>query len=223
MLSMAKKVTLVPPSQTGGSDENSGEISIPIEKTDKIKLKIYDKIHRFIQLSLQLANHKAYDEQNRIKTESGNYLEKSNLVDLLTQAMSPGKVLHGEQEFIALLSRCNVDPDLILNDNMKSKLINMKTKKSFNKEISQNVLDESESTESFEKSRPVKKGNKKFIVVNDDQEMELELSPRSFKRKILIDNDEAEPVIINNKRKRSDEHDPDDVEDHMINQQKWQI
>jgi hypothetical protein len=36
--------------------------------------------------------------------------------------MSSGRVLHGENEFISLLHRAGVDPELTLNENVKNKL-----------------------------------------------------------------------------------------------------
>ena len=97
-------------------------------KSDKIKTKIYDKIHRFIKVILKLARNVGYDDELRIKLSNGKYLEKTNIIDLLTHAMSIGKVLYGENEFIELLSNSNIDPDLIINENVKLKLIQFKNK-----------------------------------------------------------------------------------------------
>ena len=140
----AKRVTLVPPEQSGGSQEqtaDSGSISVEVgksEKFDKIKDKIYDKIHRFIKVIFKLAKHDSYDDETlRIKSRNGGYIDQTNIVYLLTHAMSLGKVLHGEEEFIALLSSSGVDPELILNENVKSKLMRYRTQSypSTNKEI----------------------------------------------------------------------------------------
>ena len=130
----AKRVILIPAKldQYGGgddSDQMNGSLSLPVEKpTDKIKSKIYDKIHRFIKVILKLARNVAYDEDLRVKLKNGKYLEKSNIVDLLTHAMSVGKVLYGEEEFIQLLAESDVDPELIINQNVKLKLIQFKNK-----------------------------------------------------------------------------------------------
>ena len=75
----AKKVTLVPPKQMGGSiDEmrpaDSGSLCIEVDKVDKIKHKIYDKIHLFIKVILKLAKYEAYDADSlRIKSKNGNF------------------------------------------------------------------------------------------------------------------------------------------------------
>jgi len=130
MLSV-KKVTLIPAkeNQSGGGADEMGTLIEPVEKSaDKIKSKIYDKIHRFIKIILKLARTVGYDEDLRIKLKNGKYLEKSNIVDLLTHAMSVGKVLYGENEFIELLSESDVNPDLIINDNVRIKLIQYKNR-----------------------------------------------------------------------------------------------
>src|SRR6266700_2832020 len=112
----AKKITLIPPKDFeqygGGNNENlsKGVLSSEVEeKKDPIKTKIYDKIHRFIKVILKLAKNVGYDSEFRIKLKNGKYLEKTNIVDLLTHAMSVGKVLYGENEFIELLATSDVD------------------------------------------------------------------------------------------------------------------
>ena len=123
----ARKIVLIKPlNQRGGSLEE-GSIESEV-KTDKIKTKIYDKIHRFIKVILKLARSVGYDEDLRIKLKNGKYLEKTNIVDLLTHAMSVGKVLYGENEFIDLLHESNVDPELIINDNVRLKLLRLKNR-----------------------------------------------------------------------------------------------
>lgn len=224
----AKRVTLVPPDQTGGSQEDnpdSGPISVnevQTEKVDKIKFKISDKIHRFIKVILKLAKYQSYDDSLRIKSRSGNYLEQSNIVDLLTHAMAPGKVLHGEEEFIALLASCGVDPELILNENLKAKLIRFQSqgpsKSSANKEIIKNVISKAEMESNISDTpKPINKGNKKFIIVNEDGG-EIESRPRQFKRKIIP----SEHDDVNYKRKRAD-YDDDSIDDDMIDHTKWRM
>ena len=227
----AKKVTLIPPkeNQIGGNleseeiDSENGKISSSVEKpTDKVKSKIYDKIHRFIKVILKLARTVGYDEDLRIKLNNGKYLEKSNIVDLLTHAMSVGKVLYGESEFIQLLAESDVDPNLIINDNVRLKLIQFKNKNKSNK----NFEEENEkivvkSIQSHKKPQEalrnepikvVKKGPKKIIVVNEDgatvdldQPNEMDNESESLKRKFhLVDED-------------------DSVDDEMIDSTKWKV
>ena len=221
----AKRVTLVPPDQSGSGNEHLDVVQTESEKNekiDKIKFKIYDKIHRFIKVILKLAKLDSYDDLLRIKTKNGNYLDKSNIVDLLTHSMSAGKVLHGEEEFIALLARSGVDQELILNENVKSKLIGYSGRMPANSvqksEITQNILAESES----------KNKRKRVITVNNDKEIELELSrPNSFKRKFDLtdDNEDEMDLGLHNvkKPKISNQFDEDSVDDSLISPAKWRI
>ena len=82
--------------------------------------------------------------------------------------MSVGKVLHGEDEFIVLLAKCNIDPDLILNDNVKSKLISYLSQKPIVKnEISKRVLVESkDDVEEDNRNQPraMNEGNKNSLL-----------------------------------------------------------
>lgn len=232
----AKKVILVPPKQTGGAItdiDSSQSDPMPNEeeksgKVDRIKFKIYDKIHRFIKIILKIAQTDGYDDSLRIKTRDGNFLDKSNIVDLLTHAMSLGKVLHGEEDFIALMAKANVDPDLILNENVKSKLLQHKNQrqqtnlKKDSEIITRGNADNSKTTEvTTEEPRPVRKGNKRFIVVNDDKEMELELSPRRPKQSKEVSEDHSKSV----KRKLSEDsdEDEDDIDDDLIDKTKWRV
>lgn len=136
-MSSVRKVVLIPHldtklNQTGGSnsENNEGVITTQVEiKKDKIKMKIYDKVHRFIKIIMRLAKNSGYDDDLHIKLRSGKYLERSNIVDLLTHAMSAGKVLYGENEFIDLLHFSGVDPDLIINDNVRIKLMQLHNSK----------------------------------------------------------------------------------------------
>ena len=237
----AKRVTLVPPEQDGGSvdfiPESGSYVGEPVrsEKTDKIKFKIYDKIHRFIKIILKLAKSESYDEGLRIKSRNGKFLEKSNIVDLLTHAMSAGKVLHGEEEFIGLLAECGVDPELILNENVKSKLEQYMNKNSSIRRIAfkptQTVeRNPSERTDKIRDTpKVVRKGNKKVILVDtpEDQEETFEEPTQSFKRKIdEYDADDEEEVtqIPAPKRKRVEINlDDDSVDDEMIDNSRWKI
>jgi hypothetical protein len=128
----AKTIVLIPASRHSNNQIGGGETDISAfntliskvePKKDKIKSKIYDKVHKLLKIILKLAKYVGYDSDLKIKLKNGNYLEKSNIVDLLTHAMSMGKVLYGESEFIDLLHSAGVNPELIINENVKNKLI----------------------------------------------------------------------------------------------------
>ena len=136
-MSLAKKVVLVPPAndnnlnfQIGGGEirENVGELRSKVLKSNKFKSKLYDKMQKFFIIILKLARKYGYDDALRIRLKNGSYLEKSNVIDLLNNAMSIGKVLYGETEFIELLQSSNINPDLIINDNVRKKLIQLSNK-----------------------------------------------------------------------------------------------
>ena len=95
---------------------------------DEIKDKIYGKMYKTVEIVAKLADIKGYDKTFRIQAPDGNYMPNSNLITLITHAMSSGRVLHGEQEFISLLHRAGVGPELILNENVKSKLASFYSK-----------------------------------------------------------------------------------------------
>ena len=237
----AKKITLVPPEQSGGStnlngeidNNNSGSVSIPTEKPekmDRIKFKIYDKIHRFIKVILKLAQSNSYDENLRIKTKSGSYLDKSNIVDLLTHAMSPGKFLHGEDEFVNLLADSNVDPELIMNQNLKIKLINQinnygRMSRPRRSEVDPELNTETQDVRKILQPRN-KRSRKEVIVTSGDTPMEIYLDrPKAFKRKFFVspegEQDQSSDDESNKKPRLDFENDI--VDDEMIDQAQWKI
>ena len=230
----AKKVILVPPknSQVGGSVESddiyseNGKLSTSVEKsTDKIKSKIYDKIHRFIKVILKLARTVGYDEDLRIKLNNGKYLEKSNIVDLLTHAMSVGKVLYGENEFIRLLAESEVDPDLIINDNVRLKLVQYKNKHSNNEiTVDKNSFTSNENNRENNPQHPlrkenvkvIKKGPKRVVVVNEDGAT-LDLNQPNDQMQI------SESGSLKRKHDLVDVDDDDSLDDELIDNSKWKI
>ena len=237
----ARKITLVPPEDgevkqigSGVDDEESGSLTTVVEKsTDKIKSKIYDKIHRFIKIILKLARTIGYDDDLRIKLRSGKYLEKSNIVDLLTHAMSAGKVLYGEEEFVELLADSNVDPNLIINDNVRNKLIQFTNKNKDSSTIkerevvSRNLESSKVGDKPALKMNVIRKGAKKFIAEKDNEpkrKYKLIEVNRDGPTIELNPNDDMESEEYSNKRKRDViEEDDDSVDDDLIDDTKWKI
>lgn len=72
---------------------------------------------------LKLGRIKGYDENKRILGSDGKYIHGSDISMLLNEAMSPKRVLNGMDDFIKLLAKAKIDPDIILNDTIKSKLV----------------------------------------------------------------------------------------------------
>lgn len=216
----AKKVTLIPARsenihQIGGGNEQeiSGTITSEISpKPDKIKSKIYEKIHKFIKIILKLARNVGYDSDLRIKLSNGKYLEKSNIVDLLTHAMSVGKVLYGENDFIELLAKSDVDPDLVINDNVRLKLLQFLNKKSNNtvnteepnkinslkRKRSFDNDDDSEVFQSKKKKYAEKSKNKRSFDHDEEENNEMELeAPNLIKKRRYIEEDSIDDDQIN--------------------------
>jgi len=94
---------------------NTSKKRLPLTNTEKIL--------RIIKIVLKLASVNGYDDEGRVKGANG-YISGSSLVVLLNYALSFGQPLIGELEFIRLLKEANVDPDLIVNENLKNKLLN---------------------------------------------------------------------------------------------------
>lgn len=114
-----RKMTVVPVTE-------EHNYSVPESKVlNRRRGSMIDKIQRLLKIVLKIADIKGYDYMWRIKTNDGKLVENSNIINLLLHAMSPGKLLIGEKEFIELLYKANVDPDLIINDNVKVKLTSL--------------------------------------------------------------------------------------------------
>ena len=105
------RVKIVPIHQDGGAAPKKNFRGSPfIRNTPE-----YDVI-------LKLGRIKGYDEHRRILSSDGSYIQGTDVTMLLNEAMSPKRVLNGMEEFIKLLVKAKVDPDIIVNDNIKSKL-----------------------------------------------------------------------------------------------------
>jgi len=83
----------------------------------------FQKVPYIIKVALKLATINGYDDQYRIRNRNGKYLVNTNVHDLLNHCMSVGRKLTAENEFIELLAEADIDPDWILNENVKAKLI----------------------------------------------------------------------------------------------------
>jgi hypothetical protein len=81
-----------------------------------------DRLTRILKIILKLASVKGYDEILRVKRDDESYVENSNIISLLNHSMSHGRLLTGLPEFIKLLYDARIDPDLIINENVRAKL-----------------------------------------------------------------------------------------------------
>lgn len=83
----------------------------------------FQKVPMIIRTVFNLALINGYDKQMRIRNKNGEFIPNSNLMDLLNYAMSVGKKLQATNEFIDLLAEADVDPDWIINENVKQMLL----------------------------------------------------------------------------------------------------
>lgn len=87
-----------------------------------------DRQNRFISILADLAEIKGYNKQREIRRRDGSFIERSDIRALLANVVSRGKEIHGQEEFVELLREAKVDPDLITNLNIKSKLTGYRDK-----------------------------------------------------------------------------------------------
>lgn len=113
-------------SNNATNDEFSLETSLPKSKSAQKRVyNFVDKLNRIMKIFLKLASIKGYDIIGRVRDLSGNYLPDSNIINLINHSMTHGKLLLGQNEFISLLREANVEPDLIVNENIRVKLLNL--------------------------------------------------------------------------------------------------
>lgn len=92
-------------------------------KVNKIKDHASRRIMNLLKVMAKLAKIGGYDENFRILGRSGYFIEGTDISTLLNHAMSPSRVVNGENEFLELLARAGVDSDLILNENLRSRML----------------------------------------------------------------------------------------------------
>lgn len=84
-----------------------------------------EKLNNIMKILLKLAKINAYDITGRVRDKNGVFLNDSDLISLINHAMTHGKLLLGQSEFIRLLHEANVEPNLIINENIRAKLLNI--------------------------------------------------------------------------------------------------
>src|SRR5260370_29058365 len=84
-----------------------------------------DSVVRIIRMVLQLAQIKAFNENFNIRGDNGEYIPNTNLAKLLSLTQHRVRSQKGVPEMIKLLYEAKIDPNLILNEVIKAKLIEM--------------------------------------------------------------------------------------------------
>ena len=82
-----------------------------------------DKMQKLLKIVLKIAVHNAYIDYFRINDSNGNPINESDVVALLLHALSAGKLLIGEEDFIRLLYEADVNPNWIVNENVRVRLL----------------------------------------------------------------------------------------------------
>ena len=110
---------------TQSDPNNNTSDNFNIDKTVKQKRIERDgeKIIRLIKIALKIAKINSYDDELRIIGHNGEYVEGSNLADLLKYVLTSQKIIIGENEFIKILHDANVDPQWITNENVRARLM----------------------------------------------------------------------------------------------------
>lgn len=97
--------------QKGGRQPQNFTGSTVLEKLDTYNL------------ILRLGQLRAYDSSRRIRGPDGGYVQNTDIAHLIEEAMRPSRVVNGADEFIDLLVSCKIDPEIIVNDTLRSKLV----------------------------------------------------------------------------------------------------
>ena len=117
-----KKIVLVPQEEqanvfeteiTGGGGETA----------NSIRRYAAERQRKMLNVVLRIATFGGYDEKGRIKAADGSFIDESDIVPLLSYALSPGRHVKGLDHFVDLLARAGVDPSDILNVNVRELLI----------------------------------------------------------------------------------------------------
>jgi hypothetical protein len=191
------------PMESENNDENI-EVSTDVMNSNTVSTKnqrakvkrintFLDKLNRIMKIFLKLANIRAYDVIGRVRDRKGNYINDSDIIALINHAMSHGKLLLAQNEFIRLLHEAKIEPELIINENIKAKLLNLYS----NKSDSSDELSEIQATPSVKtpekpsvNSRPIREVKKRIHAQIEENNSPNEVS----------DSETSEPV---RKRKRT--------------------
>ncbi|KAI1291115.1 hypothetical protein HDE_07692 [Halotydeus destructor] len=91
-------------------------------KGNLIRERALERQRRMLKIIMKLAAVKGYNDLDHIRLEDGSYMRGSDLVPLLMHALSPGRIVVGLSEFVQLLHYANVEPELIVNETVRSML-----------------------------------------------------------------------------------------------------
>ena len=115
-----KKIVFVPQEEQVNETEITGGGG---ETANSIRRYAAERQRKMLNVVLRIATFGGYDEKGRIKSADGSFIDESDIVPLLSYALSPGRQVKGLDHFVNLLARAGVDPSDILNVNVRELLI----------------------------------------------------------------------------------------------------
>jgi len=128
-MSRVKKYIVVPSEQIEGDLEKNqlGGAMAGVKSNEKVKRKTknFNIWLQSLQIALKLAKIDAYEIDGRIRSIDGHLIDGTNIVDLLEHVVSPKKSLEGLNEFVKLLYKAGVEPELVHNIDVKNKLMGL--------------------------------------------------------------------------------------------------
>lgn len=184
----AKKVMLVPQEGRGpefnATELNTQEVSpLTHKKENSIRKYAYERELKRCKILLKLATYGGYNDLGRIKLPDGTFMEDSDIIPLLMHVLSPGRNIKGINEFVDLLHRSGVSPELVINASVRDMLMRRGTLP--------RTYTPTSPKDSLPQESPISKTSKTILLVN----------PRPFKRN-REDNDESQDNEV--KRLRAD-------------------
>ena len=89
-----------------------------------------DRQSRILKIVLNLAKNDAFNENLNIKNDDGSFNEQTNISKLLNISQKNSRFPKGMTEFIEQLHLAKVDPEYIINQEIKQRLLDMSKQKS---------------------------------------------------------------------------------------------
>ncbi|MDI9312900.1 MAG: hypothetical protein QM535_22005 [Limnohabitans sp.] len=99
-------------------DQKGGNIEVK-----NFKDRYRQRMLNILKILSKLAIIQGYNEEGNIKNKDGAFMENSDITQLISHVMNNSKILKGEQEFIHLLLEAKVPPSLIVNENVRNKML----------------------------------------------------------------------------------------------------
>ena len=136
------KMTLVPYQEGGAGEEfvtapsgatNTTSVAPrPKAKSNSIRSYALQRQSKMLQVVLKLAVAGAYDSNGEMTTSDGRQV---NVIPLILHCFTPGKAILGMDDFIQVMSEAGVDPDLVINDNVRELLLRHNTRPTISRSI----------------------------------------------------------------------------------------